>query len=114
MVVRNLILVLFTTSHQIKEVTLEKPVSNTLVVAACLPPAQGAELKWGVLAPVGKITKSGFLLMLLNLPHQVMRSSSSEANTSPRVVIEAFAACTLTHRGLTPSPGWHCLTRIFI
>lgn len=68
MVVRNLILVLFTTSHQIKEVTLEKPVSDLLVVAARLPPTQGAEVKWGVLAPAGKITRSGFLLMLLSLP----------------------------------------------
>ena len=68
MAVRSLILGLFTTSDQIREDTLEKPVSNLLLWVLACAQAQGAEVKWGVFVPAGKIVKSGFLLMLLSPP----------------------------------------------
>lgn len=68
MVIRNLILVLFTTSHQIKEVMLEKPVSNLLLWLLAYPNPGRRNEVGGVFVPAGKITKSGFLLMLLSLP----------------------------------------------
>lgn len=67
MAIRNVILVVFTTSGQIKEGALEEAVSERPLGVLARTQAPGAEVG-GVFVPVQKTVKSGYLLVLLSLP----------------------------------------------